>query len=70
MAPPGKKSFRCPCVRVGVRALLTSRTVSKVSGAKDDDMFFNGFSSFYKGIDIHVVTHFYIPKCKGKTKHM
>jgi len=24
--------------------LLTSRTVSKVSGTKDDNMFFNGFS--------------------------
>jgi len=43
--PPWKKSFRCPCLREGVRASLTSRTVSKVSGTKDDDMFFNGFSS-------------------------
>jgi len=43
--PLEKKSFRCPCLRAGVRALLTSRAVSKVSGTKDDDMVFSGFSS-------------------------
>jgi len=44
-SPPWKKSFRYPYLRGGERALLTSRTVSKVSGTKDDHMFFIGFSS-------------------------
>ena len=44
-SPPWKKSFRCPCVKTGLRVLVTSRTVSKVSGTKDDDIFLNGFSS-------------------------
>jgi len=45
-----KKSFRCPCVRARVRALLISCTVSKVSDTKKDDMFFNGFSSVTRAL--------------------
>jgi len=37
-------------LRAGIRPLLTSRTVSKVSGTKDDDMFFNSFGSVTRAL--------------------
>jgi len=35
-----KSADASPCLRAEVRPLLTSRTVSKVSGTKDDDFYF------------------------------